>query len=1131
MNNYQVNVNLTFSNIDRHLRQLDKQTKELGKQTGFSQIVKQSEQIRNNLLGIGPRLHKELNNALNQAKLQISRANILQGLGADLPTVNRRANLAQPYIDAANSAIRLNRTTRDLYHNLGRATASAKQLNAVYHGAADATSRMFNNMFSPMPMLRSMGQGIKNVGTMLGGYYQQAKRTYQANMQMNRSFYDGSSAINAWWNHFGRIAIGFTIAYRAMNAFEALLGKLTSTLKGAIVEAGEFATLQGKLAMFAVMASKNTLDFDEAYEKAAGSIQELAKASVTSMSSIQELSVAMDELAQAGVFVKPGQMKEFTAFVDFTSLVAQTTGDNVRQIRSEINALMEGQLRANNTLIRMMLKFGILDAKMVKDLKQMKNRSEAFELIIKKISLVWDKFLDKALRSDPALAFGVWEKSIKRTLMAVIAMYSGAKGEINIFAATIKKHIDDWNKSFSGDITGNKTAKQFAVLFDLINRGLEIALTSFEKMLKFVAQAATVIYNLREPIITIAKAWLMWETVMVSGKIFTGVATKIWNLHMALAATEKTLPVLAKRFALTFGILIGATLYAASAFEVFFNKSSMMEKPVTSLVDGIIKLIEKLGVLKHALLGAGLGFMTFGSYGAIAGAIIGGTIDLMPDLYDKADEVERKGLEMEKADFERQARWKRITQDYANAQIARIDARLAELSGKTKKSFEEEVFKKMTEHVASAFDMMLEKLAPLKDKLGKLWDELSDPKNINLKGFEGSLEGFDLGAQKTTKSLEDLDKEIGSISSNMYERFVKAVNDGKVALANLYADPAKMELLYKQSDKRRQKALIEEALVYARSSNDVNKYRSQLATVNAELEEISENLAKIDYKKQLAPAVAITKRLEDELAMLKTTMVEGTPEYIAALAEIKTRYADAFADVTITPEDFKQMDSFTKYREHMKEMKEATGGWKEGMRQAFDELRKVSVIDQVKGFVVGAFDSMENAIVSFTSKGKSAFTDMVESMINDLLRLIVRMQVIQPIAQLLNTTFFAQTSPMISQGAFWESGATGSLSYAKGGWINEHVVGLGLSSGKRYDIGEGGESEKITPASQMGEHKTEVNIYGAPAGTQVKESSEGGIKRIDVYIDELVASKLAGGSKSANVLRRVYGLSPALAGR
>jgi len=145
--------------------------------------------------------------------------------------------------------------------------------------------------------------------------------------------------------------------------------------------------------------------------------------------------------------------------------------------------------------------------------------------------------------------------------------------------------------------------------------------------------------------------------------------------------------------------------------------------------------------------------------------------------------------------------------------------------------------------------------------------------------------------------------------------------------------------------------------------------------------------------------------------------------------------------------------------------------------------------------------------------------------------LIVRMQVIQPIAQLLNTTFFAQTSPMISQGAFWESGATGSLSYAKGGWINEHVVGLGLSSGKRYDIGEGGESEKITPASQMGEHKTEVNIYGAPAGTQVKESSEGGIKRIDVYIDELVASKLAGGSKSANVLRRVYGLSPALAGR
>jgi hypothetical protein len=84
-----------------------------------------------------------------------------------------------------------------------------------------------------------------------------------------------------------------------------------------------------------------------------------------------------------------------------------------------------------------------------------------------------------------------------------------------------------------------------------------------------------------------------------------------------------------------------------------------------------------------------------------------------------------------------------------------------------------------------------------------------------------------------------------------------------------------------------------------------------------------------------------------------------------------------------------------------------------------------------------------------------------------------------------------------ARGSAVSGGSTGKIALARGGIVREHVRGIGLSSGKQYDIGEAG-PEVVSPmdgrstvmpgagsAGRAGGGSVTVNIYGAvdPAGT------------------------------------------------
>ena len=74
-------------------------------------------------------------------------------------------------------------------------------------------------------------------------------------------------------------------------------------------------------------------------------------------------------------------MPKMVSLVDFTGMVAQTVGSTTRQIRQEMQALMDGTSRVTNQLVRVLTNMGVLTRQNLKDLKLMVNRAEIFEKV------------------------------------------------------------------------------------------------------------------------------------------------------------------------------------------------------------------------------------------------------------------------------------------------------------------------------------------------------------------------------------------------------------------------------------------------------------------------------------------------------------------------------------------------------------------------------------------------------------------------------------------------------------------------------------------------------------------------------------------------------------------------------
>lgn len=162
------------------------------------------------------------------------------------------------------------------------------------------------------------------------------------------------SVLDHWISRFGKIAIGFTIWYRAINALENLLGKLKDEVIDTIRVIDDF-NKETLGAAAAVASFAKTDDPFTTYSKVLPIVRqqmnELEIVAARHLVTAEELRLAYASFIKKGVFaVTDEDIRNLATMSDAIKLFAREAG-GVQQIQQEIFSLMEGQRGKGRELV------------------------------------------------------------------------------------------------------------------------------------------------------------------------------------------------------------------------------------------------------------------------------------------------------------------------------------------------------------------------------------------------------------------------------------------------------------------------------------------------------------------------------------------------------------------------------------------------------------------------------------------------------------------------------------------------------------------------------------------------------------------------------------------------------------
>lgn len=248
--------------------------------------------------------------------------------------------------------------------------------------------------------------------------------------------------------------------------------------------------------------------------------------------------------------------------------------------------------------------------------------------------------------------------------------------------------------------------------------------------------------------------------------------------------------------------------------------------------------------------------------------------------------------------------------------------------------------------------------------------------NLNKKLVEIAKNAKNAGlSMSEMKALQD-EYSQAAIAKH-YEDIAKAIQDVDLQIANMRGDTAKAQMmeLSRQSEELR-KRLIALGEAPDRVAAKVEEFRKAFNLQS----QIKDAQAAADFYKELA-----------ELSGDYWRSQEYTNTLLALQADNLIR------NVGITRE---LADEWLRLQK-IQNSREAWAGAYRATQQYFSEATNLA--QGFENVTTNAFSSMEDAIVEFASTGKLSFSDMVNSMISDLIRLTVRANITGPLAGALGS--------------------------------------------------------------------------------------------------------------------------------
>lgn len=341
--------------------------------------------------------------------------------------------------------------------------------------------------------------------------------------------------------------------------------------------------------------------------------------------------------------------------------------------------------------------------------------------------------------------------------------------------------------------------------------------------------------------------------------------------------------------------------------------------------------------------------------------------------------------------------------------------------------------------------------------------------NIATSGIKGSVTEI---SEAMTKMNVSLDDRIKMLQDEIKLSKEKAEIDGKNKV---------------EEDKERNK-LLQQRLNLLRQEKESEKDEKSNASAIKEKEALQAQFSNAFQQSTLSDADYAREKLNEQIKEYNTVVTDKVKLSNWYLSEI-TKINDQEV------EDFKE-----KEEKKRKASKNFIFGMQDSIKSYVEESKDLYA--QANTLFTNSMKGMEDALVDFVKTGKLNFSDMIDSMISDIARMMIQQQITSPIASALGSVF----------GGFTAADATAMNSvpttfFARGGVVNTptafgHSGGLGV-------MGEAG-AEAIMPLQRIG---GDMGVKSTPSRVTLNITNNSGNEISAEQISEMTKTNSSGESE------------------
>jgi lambda family phage tail tape measure protein len=181
-----------------------------------------------------------------------------------------------------------------------------------------------------------------------------------------------------------------------------------------------------------------------------------------------------------------------------------------------------------------------------------------------------------------------------------------------------------------------------------------------------------------------------------------------------------------------------------------------------------------------------------------------------------------------------------------------------------------------------------------------------------------------------------------------------------------------------------------------------------------------------------------------------------------------------------------------------------------------------------------AFSSMEDALVDMASSGKMAFSDMATSILKDILRIVIRSQILGPIAQMLGGSMASSfggaaagevtrmpSTPIPTTFASAGHNAKGGSYIVPGvGGTDSTLMSMRVTPGEHVQVTPSGKSGMGGGFSQT------VNVVNNVPEARVSTQTGPNGRDLEIYIEQVAARSIANNGAVGRAMDQSRGTAP-----